>query len=299
MKVNLYARTTKDCKCRICGGVISTISDCVSVQGLKGYASNDKNAYFHKNCFYPKRYHASDRRENISGIRNNFSELRLGDISSEFEVVSENDDFEYDIINDEAYANVYVTLLGFGSKANNGIFQQSTQDCTVTSETPCRGRNLYGTSKWLHERTEEELDMLRNERCGAHIHVTANHCGSYSARRAYEVVLERISNLSSQERIKIFGSDFREYAGDEVSLGSHCAAINCEPSTGCTIEFRLARVRTADQYIEVCKWWRATVNVVNKYIWKVNNGQWTPEQLGQKAAKQFDRLLSGAFRKGE
>lgn len=109
MKVNLNVNVN-GCKCRICGGNIN--GEGVAVQGLKGYASNEKNAYFHLSCFYPKRYHASDRRENISGVRDNFSELRLGNISSEFEVVSENDDFEYDIVNDEAYANVYITLLG-------------------------------------------------------------------------------------------------------------------------------------------------------------------------------------------
>lgn len=277
--------------CRICGHAFS--GHAVTVNGLVGYVSDGKRAFFHPTCFEPLRYHDSDRKENISGVRDNVTELRLGNVSCEFEAVSENDDFEYDIEYDEAFAKVYVTLLGFGSKNNDGLFQQSTKDCTVTTETPCRGKSLKGTSKWLYARTEEELDCLRHDYCGGHIHVTANHCGDSRAKYVYLEVLRKISALTPNERIKWFGSDYREYAGERVSMGTHDAAINCSPSTGCTIEFRLAKVRTAAQYIAVCKWWRATVDVVNKWWYKVERGEWSPERLGKKAAKQVDMLISG------
>ena len=282
--------------CRCCGGYV--IGDCVSVDGLTGYAEDGKKAFFHNECFYPKCYHSRSRKENIDGIRYNVTEDRLGEISCEVEVVSENDDFEFDIINDEAFAKVYVTLLGFGSKCNGGRFQQSTEDGSVTTETPCRGKTLKGMSKWLYARTEEELDTLRDDRCGCHIHVTSNHTCA-EAREVYMEVLKRIQALGENGRYEYFGSDFRGYAGNNVSTGWHDSAINVCPSTGCTIEFRLAKVRTPEQYIQCCKWWRATVNTVNRGWDKVQRGIWTPEHLGRKAAKQIDRLLSGAFRKGE
>ncbi|MBO7731828.1 MAG: hypothetical protein J6S67_04730 [Methanobrevibacter sp.] len=309
-EVNSNARNTSSVCCCGCHHTISKRVDgtennpiCYAIEGLSGYVEEGKIAYMHSACLEPLRYHANERIENITGTQNT-TELRLGDISCEFELYKEGyqnptlEEFRYLITTDKIFARVYISSLFLGSKST-GHAQQATHDCSVTTETPLRNMDLCSPSKWLHNMTNEAFKLLNNDNCGGHIHVNSNHCGYNTITKTiYKEVLRRIENMGRDDRIKYFGSDFRYYADDCVG-NDHYSTINLEPSTGCTIEFRLARVRNADQYIQCCKWWRATVQVVNKHYHKVVNGIWTAEHLGKKAAQQIDRLYAGAFRKGE
>lgn len=291
-KIDLNA-VANGCVCRGCRLPIN--GDAVAVYGMSGWSESDKAVFLHRDCFYPVRYHGA-RRENITGTQNT-TWIRLGDISCEFEMYSEvgGYDFEYAIKHDDAFARVFTTSLALGS-SKSGQYQQSERDCTVTAETPLRNMDLYSVSAWLRNMSDEEIAILNNDNCGAHIHVGCNHYGN---GRVYEPFVDRLCHMSTSDRIKYFGSDFRGYADDFVSYGGHDGCVNVEPSTGCTIEFRLPRVRTAEQYVQCCKFWRAVVQVVNRWYFKVDNGLWTPYKLGEKACKQFDRLYAGAFAKGE
>lgn len=281
------------CVCRCCRGTIN--GHAVSIEGMPGWSETGKKVYLHRDCFYPVCYHGS-RRENITGTQNH-TWIRYGDISCEFEMYSEigDDDFEYAILNDSAFAKVYTTSLSLGS-SKSGNFQQSEHDCTVTAETPLRNMDLYAVSAWLRNMSDDEIAIFNHYNCGAHIHVGCNHYGN---DKMYEPFVERLREMSTSDREFWFGSDFRDYADDFVSRGGHDGCVNVRPSTGCTIEFRLPRIASAEQYVQVCKFWRAVVQVGNKWYHKVDSGLWSPYRLGDKMVGQFDRLFSGAFRKGE
>ena len=293
LTINVHDFDASGCICRACRHAI--IGEGVSIKGMTGWCDADKKAFLHRECFFPVNYHGS-RLENITGTQNH-TWIRYGDISCEFEMYSEvaDTDFDYAITHDNDFARVYCSSLSLGS-SKSGRFQQSERDCTVTAETPLRNMDLYAVSAWLRNMTEDELLILNNENCGAHIHVGANHYGN---KEMYEPFVDRLKEMSGRERVEWFGSDFRGYADDFVSRGGHDGCVNVRPSTGCTIEFRLPRVVNAEQYLQICKFWRAVVQVGNKWFFKVDNGRWSPYRLGEKMAGQFDRLFAGAFRKGE
>ena len=293
LTINVRDFNASGCTCRACRHAI--IGEGVSIKGMPGWCDAGKKAFLHHECFFPVNYHGS-RLENITGTQNH-TWIRYGDISCEFEMYSEmaDTDFDYAITHDNDFARVYCSSLSLGS-SKSGRFQQSERDCTVTAETPLRNMDLYAVSAWLRNMTEDELLILNNENCGAHIHVGCNHYGN---KEMYEPFVDRLKEMSGRERIEWFGSDFRGYADDFVSRGGHDGCVNVRPSTGCTIEFRLPRVVNAEQYLQVCKFWRAVVQVGNKWFFKVDNGLWSPYRLGEKMAGQFDRLFAGAFRKGE
>ena len=314
------ARNTNDIVCVNCKHLIDQNDEnnvyVYQFNGLKGYTAKGKCAYMHKACCEPKRY-GRKHVENTTGTPNT-TEPRIRKIGLEFEQYSKKwvysgnhekaiENFRYCLLNDEAFARVYVSSLLLGSK-KTGHGQESTFDSSVTTETTVCNFDLCSGSKWLHNMSDEEIAILADVRCGAHIHVSSNHCGYNETTKAiYEEILKRINKMGAVDRFWYFGRDFSDFCGNYIGNGGHFActgndrygAINIQPDTGCTIEFRLAHVRDAEQFIQCCKWWKATVNYINDNIEKVYNGTWTAERLGKKAANIIDGLYSGRFAKGE
>lgn len=283
--------------CVRCGGTIEEGDKVVRVDGLNGYSADGMCKYWHfdddYNCngFDAVGYHHT-RKENIVGTHNT-TWYREGRISVELEAVSsvatdyylEAMDVVFDniitedgeTINnrriDKDYQYIYVTCLLFGSKAlydkgEKAITQDNEHDCTVTHEGHRSQNNLKGFSKWIHGLTPEMLDCLRHPDAGCHIHM---ECDYPNVVNQYGDILftplfERIKAMSSDERIEKFGRDFTHYASR--SIGFHGDCINWHTNHN-TVEFRLAHVNTADQIIQCCKWWRYTINLINKKGHKV------------------------------
>ena len=298
-EANETARNTSEI---ICCGCKECISDfyCYAVDGLKGYTEEGKQAFFHITCINPVAYHAP-RRENITGIPNT-TLLRLHEVSLEVEVVGKYNDFEESLLNDKEFADLWISLCMLGSK-EAGKSQQGEYDCTVTGEHHSRGKQLYSFSKWIHNRSEEAIKRcLDNDRCGCHIHATCNY--TFSDDLWFEIfnpLFQRMKfkdeehpEYNEEKMIEYFGRTFSRWA--EQDKGFHGDAINWHTNYN-TIEWRLPRIRTADQIVQCAKFWKACVNVVNSKGHKVHDRR-SAAHLGRLVEKQFDRLLNGSFAKG-
>ena len=125
----------------------------------------------------------------------------------------------------------------------------------------------------------EELECFRDIRCGAHIHASCIWARSFwCGVQVFKPVLMRIEKMPSDERNKIFGSDFRHFASDEV--GGHGCCINYRTRHN-TIEFRLSRIHDTEQFLRVAKWWRAVIACVNDNGAMVEDGTISPADLGK------------------
>ena len=301
-------------KCRICEQYISENAEVIVVEGLDGWMEDDRCAYFHKHCGMPVEYH-DERVENVTG-RMNVTDWRIGRMSLEVETVSLTrsttkqalfgDDREGKNA-DEDFINVYFTALMMGA-SQYGHGQQCEYDCTNHGEHHASGLDLYSFSSWIYARTESELDTMRDERCGCHIHVNCNytHLFDWEASRGTETqkqirynlwnpFLMKLKSLTDEQLIEHFGRTFNEWA--RADKGCHGDAINLNTGIN-TVEFRLPHIRTAEQIVKVAKFWRATVDIIN------DNGAMiqTPKdalKVGRKMARQIDVLMYGTkFNKG-
>ena len=294
--------------CVRCGGTLQDGDTVVRVNGLVGYGVDGMCKYWHYNdddCngFKEVSYHHT-RKENIVGSHN-VTWYREGRVSVELEAVSEiADDNDLDAMDvvfddiitdngtiynryvDKAYQYIYVTCLLFGSKHlyDNGekaITQDNEHDCTVTHEGHRSQNNLKGFSKWIHGLTPEMLDCLRHPDAGCHIHMQCDniHVVGVYGEILFKPLFDRIKAMTSDERINKFGRDFTHYASR--SIGYHGDCINWHTSHN-TVEFRLSHVNTADQIIQCTKWWRYTINLINKKGHRVTN---------ERTAKNLARLI--------
>lgn len=297
--------------CMYCGCTIEEGDSCVRIDGLTGYGADGMARYFHMpkswddnayKCFACKPYHAQ-LKENIIGTHN-ATWYRHGRLSLEVEAVSikaiENgycaddyDAWEWAVIdnNDPAFQYVYVSLKLAGSKEKflNGekaIAQDTEEDCTVTTEGHVSQNNLKGFSRRVHTFDDEMMKCLQSPKAGCHMHMGCDRMdliGLYG-EELFTPLFNRIKAMTADERIEKFGRDFAHYA--TASIGYHGDCINWHTSHN-TVEFRLAHVRTADQIIQCAKWWRGTINIINKYGYRVHDSR-TASKLGIRLANELN-----------
>lgn len=325
-KANEKARNTNNVICKGCGEVIpekiteeeyevwrreglSTCCEydnktglydvmCYEVDGMKGYAEKGKCLHYCPRCTCEKEYHDRTRRENIDGTYNN-TWIRRGDFSLEIETCSQKYSlWEEALLNDMDFAEVYFTLLMLGYQ-KSGHSQHCEKDCTNHGEHHARGESAEGVSKWFHNRTEAQLDTMRDSRCGCHMHVNCNyHFTDEAWYKIFNPVFQCMKfGGDTNKMCEYWGRDFTHYAS--MSKGYHGDAINWHTGHN-TIEFRLPHVRTADQIIRCLKFWRACVNVVNKNGYKIQDNPTKADWLGQKIVREcFIPLINGTkFYKG-
>lgn len=294
--------------CSTCKGVHNFYA---RIDGMTGFAGIGHGCHIgydeemEKNCLLPKEYHSDDATINVNmdGTDNTTTE-RLPHLSIEFEIYSkmygrgrEATKKALGLVagcpQDKAFTRVYLRLLHIGKK-KTGRTNSIECDCTVSAEGHVRFRSLQGLQKFLAGCTKEELECFTDENCGAHIHASCNYAGcTWCDERVFEPVLSRIMTLSEEERLSLFGSTFRYYA--RPSVGGHGCTINY--CTGYnTIEFRLPRIINAEQYLRVCKWWRAIIAHVNECGTLVTEGEKKPEKLGRELGKidvRFSKFSKG------
>ena len=209
-------------------------SDHYGLNGLKGYHNNVDVTYI--------------------GTKKN-TDLASTPVGVEFEVVLKNE-------KDTPLLNIFRTTL-----ANYASARQE-EDCTVCAEFPTGAfMGINSLSKLLDsfERYGVLEALTNNSRCGAHIHA-GTVCVEY-VKRNYEALFkplaDHISNMSGNDKIKYFGSDFRSWATypDWSEPESHSNMFNTQHQH--TLEFRLPRCTSAKQYLQCCKAWRAVVCEIN------------------------------------
>lgn len=284
-------------------GLSSCLSDdgmvfCYSVDGLKGYVEEGKHAYFCPRCACKKRYHDNTRRENIDGTLNN-TWYRKGDVSLEVETCSQFfSKWEDAILHDMDFAEVYFTLLMKGSK-RTGHSQHCEHDCTNHGEHHVREESIEGFSAWIRSRSEAQLDTMRDDRCGCHIHVNCiYHFSDDIWFQIWNPVFQCMKfEGNTNKMIEFWGRTFTTYAS--CNKGYHGDAINWHTGHD-TIEFRLPHIQTAEQIVRCLKFWRACVNVVNKWGYKVVDNPNKAAWMGKKIVREcFIPLVNGTkFYKG-
>lgn len=303
--------TAKSVECVTCSVCGQMHNEYMKIYGLVGYSENTKGVYVGLECYAPWAYHTTNDKkavvddkevtyttqQNKSGT-DNITTHRKPQCTVELEAVSlmYNDGWNnteeckkaIGIVEgyapDPVFCSVYIRAMFVGSK-KSGHGQTIGLDCTVTMEGHLWFKSFQGLRKFLDNCTEEELECFRSERCGAHIHASTTN--TPKAWMFYKL-LEKIENVGMAKRIELFGSDFRGYATDDV--GGHGCTINVYTDYN-TCEMRLTRIQNPDQFLKICKFWRACVACMNENYYS--------RTLDNKIARQFDLLINGTkFEKG-
>lgn len=219
-------------------------------------------------------YHSGDADVTYIGSRKN-TDLASTPIGVEFEVVLK------DTKKDLPLLNIFRTTL-----ANYASARQE-EDATVHAEFPTGAFiGINSLSKLLDSfQNYGILEALTdNASCGAHIHAGCT-CVEYvrdNYKALFEPLADHIKNMSVNDKIKYFGSDFRTWAmyPEWHNPQNHTNFINTQHQH--TLEFRLPRCVNSKQYLQCVKAWRAVVCEINTHYTEE-----TAEQIGKKLPEVF------------
>lgn len=166
-------------------------------------------------------------------------------------------------------------------------------DCTVDGEFPTdkmNGANIL-SSVLRHIEKYGFIPFLDYETVGAHIHVECT-CIEF-VRNWYNTLFVPLSDYltghSDEWLIDNFGRAFGAYR-EPITIRSdyygHSNFVNCQHDN--TLEFRLPRVRTADQFMHTVYFWRDVVALLNNTAWIPKTSDNRQARKGQAVAISQD-----------
>lgn len=223
-------------------------------------------------------YHSSADVTYVGSRKN--TDLASTPVGIEFEVVLKDNKRDIPLL------NIFRTSL-----ANYASARQE-EDGTVSAEFPTGAFiGINSLSKLLDsfERYGVLDALTNNSECGAHIHAGCT-CVMYvkeNYKALFEPLADCIRNLSVNDKIKYFGSDFRTWAEypEWYNTRNHCNIFNTQHQY--TLEFRLPRCINAKQYLQCCKAWRAVVCEIN-----TNYTEIPAEQIGKRLPEVFRKYYN-------
>lgn len=140
------------------------------------------------------------------------------------------------------------------------------------------------------------LDTLRHlvdERCGTHLHVGFQATAVLYAVRQ-EVFGKLIEYMGNQEdqTIHFWGRTFSPQAGDNLQTGDRHVCINV--GSRCpTIEFRLPRFRSANQYLAVVQFCRTATAFLNEeFTLNMSRKALEPSQMGDRVLALYRKAIA-------
>ena len=144
-----------------------------------------------------------------------------------------------------------------------------SSDSTVYVEYKSPIQEGLGTISKLLDTIEREgfIHCFSNESCGAHMHGYTSNIAP--VRGYYHSIFipfcEYIKSMNDEKRVEIFGRDFSTWASPIDASTYECQHenfVNVQHEN--TIEFRLPRITSASQYLNVLKFWREATHHIEK-----------------------------------
>ena len=226
-----------------------------------------------------KSHHSNNVDITYIGTKKNTS-LASTPVGVELEVVLK------DTEKDMPLLNIFRTTL-----ANYASARQE-EDCTVCAEFPTGAfLGINSLSKLLDsfEKYGVLEALTNNSRCGAHIHA-GTVCIEYirkNYKALFKPLADYIYNMQSVDRVRFFGSDFRDWATypDWGYPTKHENMFNVQHQH--TLEFRLPRCISSKQYLQCCKGWRAVVCEINLY-----HETESPVEIGRRLPEVFRKYYN-------